>query len=115
MTQGISVLIYPVTDLARAKELYGTFLGAEPYVDAPYYVGFRVGGLEVGLNPHGHAQEMTGPVGYVDVDDIEGALRGLLDAGAETQQDVKDVGGGKLTATVRDADGNVIGLTQSPQ
>jgi predicted enzyme related to lactoylglutathione lyase len=58
---------------------------------------------------------MTGPVGYVDVDDIQAALQGLLDAGAQTQQDVKDVGGGKLTATVRDADGNVIGLTQSPQ
>jgi hypothetical protein len=31
-----------------------------------------------------------------------------------TDQDVKDVGGGKLIAKVKDADGNVIGLMQSP-
>jgi predicted enzyme related to lactoylglutathione lyase len=36
----------------------------------------------------------------------------LVDAGAETQQEVTDVGGGKLVATVKDADGNVIGLLQ---
>ena len=113
MNQGISVIIYPVKDLAGAKALYSKLLGAEPYVDAPYYVGFRVGDQEVGLNPHGHAEGMTGPVGYVDVDDIQKALQGLLDAGAQMQQEAKDVGGGKLTASVKDADGNVSGLVQS--
>ena len=113
MNRGISVIIYPVKDLAGAKALYSKLLGAEPYVDAPYYVGFRVGDQEVGLNPHGHAEGMTGPVGYVDVDDIQNALQGLLDAGAQMQQEAKDVGGGKLTASVKDADGNVSGLVQS--
>jgi len=57
---------------------------------------------------------MTGPVGYWHVDDIEKTLRLLLDAGAQMQQEVKDVGGGKLIASVRDADSNIVGLIQSP-
>lgn len=57
---------------------------------------------------------MTGPVVYWHVDDIKASLQLLLDAGAQTQQEIKDVGGGKLTASAKDADGNVIGLIQSP-
>jgi predicted enzyme related to lactoylglutathione lyase len=57
---------------------------------------------------------MTGPVGYWPVDDIRKTLQSLLDAGAQEQQAVKDVGGGLLIAYVRDVDGNMIGLSQSP-
>ena len=35
-------------------------------------------------------------------------------AGAETLQDVQDVGGGRLIAFVKDADGNLVGLLQDP-
>ncbi len=114
MNQGITVIIYPVKDLDRAKALYQELLGTEPYADSPYYVGFRVGDQEIGLDPHGHSQGLTGPVAFRNVDDIRTSLQALLDAGAQTQQEVKDVGGGKLTATVRDADGNVLGLIQEP-
>ncbi|MGH9119422.1 MAG: VOC family protein [Acidimicrobiales bacterium] len=112
MSHGIKTIVIPVKDLAAAKKLYGGLLGVEPYADAPYYVGFRVGDQEIGLDPNGHAQGMTGPVGYCHVDDIEASLRRLLDDGAQTQQEIKDVGGGKLTAIARDADGNVVGLVQ---
>jgi hypothetical protein len=44
MRQGISLFVYPVKDLARAKTLYRTLLGVEPYTDTAYYVGF---GLEI--------------------------------------------------------------------
>jgi len=111
MTGGIRTIIYPVKDPARAKALYSKLLGVEPYVDEPYYVGFRVGDQEIGLDPHGHQQGMTG---YWHVDDIKKGLQLLLDAGAEALQEVKDVGGGRLTAVVRDAEGNIIGLIQSP-
>lgn len=114
MARGISLVIYPVRDAARARTLYSTLLGTEPYADEPYYVGFRLGDQEVGLDPNGHRHGMTGPVGYCTVDDIRSVLQALVDAGAEVAQDVRDVGGGKLIATVRDADGNVTGLTQSP-
>jgi predicted enzyme related to lactoylglutathione lyase len=46
------------------------------------------------------------------VNDIKKSLQLLLDAGAQAQQEVKDVGGGKLIASVIDADGNIIGLIQ---
>jgi predicted enzyme related to lactoylglutathione lyase len=114
MDQGIRTFIYPVKDITRAKTLYSALLGTEPYVDEAYYVGFRVGDQEIGLDPNGHNQGMPGPVGYWEVTDIKQRLQTLLDAGAQTQQEVKDVGGGKLIASVRDADGNVIGLMQSP-
>lgn len=82
-------------------------------MDEAYYVGFRVGDQDVGLDPHGHSQGLTGPVSYWHVDDITKSLEALLAAGAESRQEVKDVGGGKLIASVKDADGNVIGLIQS--
>ncbi len=83
-------------------------------MDEAYYVGFKVGDQDIGLDPNGHKQGMTGPVGYYHVDDIKKSLQLLLEAGAQAQQGVRDVGGGKLIASVRDADSNVIGLIQSP-
>ena len=108
----ITTIVYPVHDLARAKELFGAWLGAEPYADTAYYVGFRVGDLEVGLDPHGFDQGLTGPVGYTDVPDIGEATARLLAAGATSREAAHDVGGGMLIATVTDPDGNVIGLRQ---
>jgi len=114
MNQGIRTVIYPVKDIAQAKRLYSTLLGVEPYADEAYYVGFRVGDQEIGLDPHGHDQGMTGPVGYFHVSDIQKSLQALVDAGAHILQEVKDVGRGKLIASVKDADGNIIGLLQNP-
>jgi predicted enzyme related to lactoylglutathione lyase len=113
MMQGIRLFVYPVEDIARAKTLYRQLLGVEPYADEAYYVGFRVGDQEIGLDPNAHSQGMTGPVGYWPVNDIRKSVQLLLDAGAQAQQEVRDVGGGKLIASVKDADGNIIGLMQS--
>jgi len=114
MNQGIRTVIYPVKDIVQAKTLYSKLLGVEPYMDEVYYVGFRVEDQEIGLDPYGHNKGMTGPVGYFHVSDIQQSLQALLDAGAHVQQEVKDVGGGKLIAWVKDADGNIIGLLQLP-
>lgn len=112
MSEGLSAIIYPVKDLAAAKAVYGRVVGVEPAMDQPYYVGYSAGGLDVGLDPNGHAQGMTGPVGYWQVDDINATLAALIDVGAVPFKAVKDVGGGKLVGSVKDADGNVIGLIQ---
>ncbi|PWI13569.1 glyoxalase [Streptomyces sp. Act143] len=112
MTAGLKTIIYPVKDVARAKAVFSALLQTEPYADEPYYVGFKDAGQDVGLDPNGHARGMTGPVPYWHVDDIRARLAALLDAGAELLQDVTDVGGGKLIASVKDADGNLIGITQ---
>lgn len=114
MNQAISTFIFPVKDVARAKTLFTRLTGVDPYVDQPYYVGYRLGEQEIGLDPRGHNQGLTMPVGYFEVADIKQSLQALLDAGAQTQQDVRDVGGGKLIARVKDADGNLIGLMQNP-
>ena len=112
MTAGLKTIIYPVKDLAQTKALFSALLGVEPYVDEPYYVGFKDAGQDVGLDPNGHKKGMTGPIGYWTVDDIEKQLATLVDAGAEVTQQPTNVGGGKLIATVKDTDGNVFGLMQ---
>ena len=109
MNQGIRTVIYPVTDIAKAKALFHELLGVEPYADAPYYVGFKVDDQDIGLDPNGHKEGMTA---YHHVDDIKKRLKLLLDAGAEQVQEIKDVGGGRLITSVRDMDGNIIGLIQ---
>jgi predicted enzyme related to lactoylglutathione lyase len=114
VTSGIKTVIYPVKDLAQAKALYGTILGVEPDLDEAYYVGFSVGGQHIGLDPNGHKNGMTGPVGYWHVDSIHQSIKGLLAAGAVEHQAIQDVGGGRLVASVKDPDGNVIGLIQAP-
>ena len=112
MTSGMQTVLYPVKDLAVAKQLYGKLFGVAPNMDEVYYVGYRVGEQEVGLDPNGHSKGMTGPLGYWHVDSINESLDALVEAGAVVQQPISDVGGGKLIATVTDADGNVIGLLQ---
>jgi predicted enzyme related to lactoylglutathione lyase len=108
MAQNVSILVFPVQDVEKAKTFYSQFLGTEPYVDSPYYVGYRVGKQEVGLDPN----STVGPIGYVDVSDIRSSLEDMTKAGAEIVQDVKDVGRGLLIAQIKDADGNVVGLRQ---
>ncbi len=114
MSTPISVIVYPVRDVAKAKELYARFLGTKPYVDGPYYVGFRVGDQEIGLDPRGHSRGGAGPICYRDVPDIRSELRALIESGATMLQDVTDVAKGLLIALVRDQDQNVIGLRQLP-
>ena len=113
MTSGLKTIIYPVSDLAGAKSRFATLFGVEPYIDQPYYVAFNVDGNDVGLDPNGHGKGMTGPLPYWHVADIRASIDRLVSAGAEVQQDPTDVGGGNLIATVKDADGNTIGLMQA--
>jgi predicted enzyme related to lactoylglutathione lyase len=114
VNSGIHTVMYPTKDLGEAKTLYQTLLGVEPYVDQPYYVGFRLEDQEIGLDPNGHAKGMSGPVTYYHVDDLKGLLAQLVDGGAEQRGDIQDVGGGKLIVSVADADGNIFGLLQEP-
>jgi predicted enzyme related to lactoylglutathione lyase len=109
MNKGIRTVVYPVKDLARAKAFFRDLLGVEPYTDASYYVGFKADNQDIGLDPNGHKEGMTA---YYHVDDIKKSLKSLVDAGAKTIQEIKDVGGGRLIASVEDENGNIIGLIQ---
>ena len=108
MAQDIKLIVYPVKDVESAKTFYGKFLDVDPYADSPYYVGYKLGNLEVGLDPHG-----SEVIAYIDVVDITSHLQTLVDAGATVHQEPKDVGGGLLIAQVKDTSGNILGLRQA--
>jgi predicted enzyme related to lactoylglutathione lyase len=112
MTSGIKTVVYPVKDADRAKAVFTALLGAGPHTDSTYYIGYNVAGQEIGLDPNGHSQGLTGPLVYWHVPDVAAAVQELTAAGAELTQPVRDVGGGKLIAALADADGNPIGLIQ---
>jgi predicted enzyme related to lactoylglutathione lyase len=114
MNTGVSTVVFPVSDLASAKAVFTGLLGVEPAQDAPYYVGFRVAGQDIGLDPNGHARGMTGATPFWEVDDIADTSAALTAAGAALVEASHDVGGGLLIAMLKDADGNMIGLRQTP-
>jgi predicted enzyme related to lactoylglutathione lyase len=109
MNKGIKTIIYPVKDLKKAKTSFIYLLGVEPHTDSPYYIGFKVEDQEIGLIPKGDKDIMTA---FYTVDDISKIKQSLIDNGARIIQDVKNVGGGRLIASLRDPDENIIGLIQ---
>jgi predicted enzyme related to lactoylglutathione lyase len=110
MNKGIKTVLYPVKDMTQSKTVFQKLLGVEPYADQPYYIGFKVGDQDIGLVPGNPEQAVTA---FYHVDDIKNSLQILVDAGAKIIQDVKNVGGGRLIASARDTDNNIIGLIQN--
>ncbi|GIG90543.1 VOC family protein [Plantactinospora endophytica] len=112
-TTGVRTILYPVRNLAEAKELFTRLAGRGPVADSPYYVGYDLDGQHIGLVPNGHdAQNMTGATAFWHVDDIEASVKMVLDAGGTTQQEIHEVGNGRRVAAVVDAEGNVLGFVQ---
>lgn len=111
MFKGLRTIIYPVKDVTAAKAWYTEILGTQPYFDQPFYVGFNVGGYELGLSPSENDEQ---PVTYWGVDDIQAAYDQLIAAGAKERQKIEDVGGDIKVASVTDKDGNVVGIIQNP-
>jgi predicted enzyme related to lactoylglutathione lyase len=116
MFLGLRTVVYRVNDLEKAKAWYESASGVRPYFDQSYYVGFNVGGYELGLDPDVSAQASgsENSVAYWGVEHIKPSLERLLELGATLQTDVQDVGEGILMATVRDPFGNLVGLIENP-
>ncbi len=115
MFLGLRTAIYQVTDLQAATQWYTTVLGKPPYFENPYYVGFEVGGYELGLQALEPAAEpVENVIAYWGVEDIEQTLAHLLEHGATTCHDIQDVGEGILVASVRDPFDNVFGVIYNP-
>ena len=110
MNKGVRTIIYPAKDMNEAKKLFRKLLEVEPYADQPYYVGFKVGDQDIGLVPNNPEAGMTA---FYHVDDIKNSLQILVDGGGTIIQDVKNVGGGRLIASAKDKDKNIIGLIQN--
>jgi predicted enzyme related to lactoylglutathione lyase len=110
---GLRTAIYPANDLGAAKQWYARVLNQQPYFDEPFYVGFQVGGFELGLIPDAHAAT-SGPQPLWGVADIVAAHARLLELGAKPLDPVADVGGGIKVAAVVDPFGNRFGIIENP-
>lgn len=114
--QGLRTTIYKVTDAARAKAWYAKVFGIEPYFDEPFYVGFNVGGYELGLDPDVSDQSpgAGGSLAYWGVASMEATMKALKAEGVKVRSDARDVGDGIKVAAIEDPFGNVIGLIENP-
>ena len=109
---GLRSAIYPVNDLGKAKLWYTQALGIEPYFHQPFYVGFAVGGFELGLIPDG-TSGTHGPQPLWGVASAADAIARLLAIGATALDEVQDVGGGVKVGAVTDPFGNRLGVIEN--
>jgi predicted enzyme related to lactoylglutathione lyase len=115
MFLGLRTVIYHVPDVARAKAWYAAAFGIPPYFDEPFYVGFDVGGFELGLHPDmSGVQIVNNAVAYWGVPDIVASHAALVAHGAAPADPIADVGGDIKVATLKDPFGNVIGIIENP-
>lgn len=113
MIQGLRTVAYPAPDLEKGKDWYRKVLGKEPYFDMPFYVGFSVGGYELGLVPDG-VPGSSGSQIFWGVADCSAELARLIELGGVLHEEVKDVGDGIKVASVLDPFGNVFGIIENP-
>jgi predicted enzyme related to lactoylglutathione lyase len=111
---GVALIVYQAADLAKAKQFFGELVGAEPYADSPYYVGYKSGDTEIGLIPQG-TNAGPGGLAYWTVSDIAASVNALTNAGGTVVQDVTDVANGLLVASIKDPNGAIVGLRQFPK
>ncbi|MFV8784315.1 VOC family protein [Microbulbifer sp. SA54] len=113
---GLRTVIYGVSNIAEAKAWYTTLLEQEPYFDSEFYVGFNVGGFELGLDPDARnvTSRADGVVAYWGVDSISAQVERLNGLGARQHGEIVDVGEGILIASFLDPYGNIFGLIENP-
>ena len=113
---GLRTAKYTARDLAAARKWYADVLGALPYFDEPFYVGFNVGGFELGITPDSSAakERPEAGVAYWGVADATATYARLLAKGATPLEPLQDVGGGVKIGSVRDPFGNVFGVVENP-
>lgn len=115
MFQGLRTVIYHVDDLEKAKKWYGQALGIEPYFDQPFYVGFNIGGYELGLDPDmSGVSKGNNAVAYWGVKNAAAAYDRMIELGAAKHSEVQEVGGGIRVATVKDPFENIFGIIENP-
>lgn len=116
MFLGLRTAAYHVDDIEKGKAWYSEVLGVKPYFDEPFYVGFNVGGYELGLQPSpgSSGERADGAVAYWGVENAADALQKMLELGATIHEQVQDVGEGIKVAAVKDPFGNVFGIIENP-
>jgi predicted enzyme related to lactoylglutathione lyase len=110
----VSLIVYTAADLDKAKRFFRELIGADPYADTAYYVGYKSGEMEIGLVPQG-TNAAPGALAYWTVSDIAASVKALVAAGGTIVQDITDVAQGLLVASVKDPNGSIVGLRQPPK
>lgn len=113
MILGLRTAAYPTPDLAAGKAWYSKVFEREPYFDEPFYVGFSIGGFELGLVPDGEPGT-AGVQAMWGVDDINAEVKRIVGLGGVLHEGPQDVGGGIVVASIRDPFGNLLGLIYNP-
>lgn len=111
---GLRTVIYPAKNLEAVKQWYTDALGIQPYFDQPFYVGFNIGGFELGLDPDAIQGTAGGPQAYWGVLQIEAAVDHLVSLGAQVVAEIQGVGDGIKVAVVEDPFGNPLGIIENP-
>jgi catechol 2,3-dioxygenase-like lactoylglutathione lyase family enzyme len=109
---GLRTVIYPAPDLEASKAWWTNLLGEAPYFDEPFYVGFNVGGYELGLLPD--ANPADGALTYWGVLDVKAAVAEAMANGATEHVPMSEVGDDIVTATVRTPQGAIVGFIFNP-
>ncbi|SEQ93546.1 VOC family protein [Pedobacter rhizosphaerae] len=116
MLQGLRTIVYYVGDLVAAKAWYKQVFEIEPYFDEPFYVGYNIGGYELGLDPDDSGYSKGNhSITYWGVADIVQVFKKFEELGVETHQEPKNVGGPIWVGSIFDPFGNVIGFIQNPE
>ena len=114
---GLRTAIYKVADVDAAKKWYEKVFLTQPYFDEPFYVGFNIGGYELGLQPEDEAtnSKPESVLTYWGVEDITREYQRILNLGAVPHNEPENVGGEIMVASVKDSWGNIIGLIYNPE
>jgi len=109
---GLRTVIYPSDNLDSDKEWWTKLLGVGPYFDQSFYVGFNVGGYELGLDPN--ARMTDGPRTYFGVDNVQQAVDVFVSQGCSVYELPMETGGDIMVATIKRPNGQLIGLIYNP-
>lgn len=113
---GLRTTVYKVGNLIEAKEWYAKAFGITPYFDEPFYVGYNIGGYELGLLPEENptTEKAESVITYWGVNEIENVYKHFLASGAKEHEKPNSVGDPLMVASVIDPWGNIIGLIYNP-
>ncbi len=113
---GLRTVVYKVDDLEKAIDWYSKAFGTEPYFEEAFYVGFNIGGYELGLLPEEKAKagKGDGAIAYWGVNNINSVFNAMVNLGAKVHEEPTNVGGELMVASLIDPWGNLIGLIYNP-
>ena len=113
---GLRTTIYKVQNLSKAKEWYSRAFLTKPYFDETFYVGFNIGGYELGLLPDENpGTKSANVITYWGVDNIQDEYDRLIKLGATEYELPQNVGGEIIVAAVKDPWDNIVGIIYNPE